>query len=556
MDNTLPTEFDIIIIGTGLVESIISAAASRIGKRVLHVDTNDYYGGTWASFNLKSLQEQGTKPNEKQFENERGLQIGNDVFSIQDFSEKWHIIEHNEKENVTQTPEDNEKQLVETFEDKVTIQDESKEAKPNVSETKENSFSRDSLLNNSRKFNIDLVPKLHFARGEFVQLLISSNIARYAEYRSVSRVLTWVNNTLEVVPCSRSDVFANNRVSVIEKRMLMKLLTSLDEDDDNYKDNQDKTFLEFLKEKKLTPNLIHFVLYAIARSTDTTSCSEGIASTKRFLNSLGRFGKTPFLFSMYGSGETTQAFCRLSAVFGGVFALDRAQVGLMIEDDKVTKVFCQGQEICAEHFVLGAEKIPKLYTEHLKVNSYISRAVFITESSVMPSEQEHLTLFMYPAENGKPIVTVLELGSLTGTCPKNLFLVHLTAKQTTTPQEDFKHIIDNLFQFNDQSTEDIRKPKILWSCYFSLPETNSSDLKGTNHPPNLFVADGPDLDLDYDLTIKKAKDIFKQIYPDDEFLPRAPDPEEIIFGGEENEKENVEVTDTLQKDTTSLNDNN
>lgn len=83
-------------------------------------------------------------------------------------------------------------------------------------------------------------------------------------------------------------------------------------------------------------------------------------------------------------------------------------------------------------------------------------------------------------------------------------LVHLTARQNTTPQEDFKHIVNNLFQFSDQVTGDINKPKILWSCYFSLPETDGLDLKGTN-PPNLFVANGPDLDLDYDSTIKKVR---------------------------------------------------
>lgn len=72
--------------------------------------------------------------------------------------------------------------------------------------------------------------QLQYARGDLVELLISSNIARYSEYRSVSRVLVWLNGHLEVVPCSRSDVFSNDRVSVIEKRMLMKLLTSLDEE--------------------------------------------------------------------------------------------------------------------------------------------------------------------------------------------------------------------------------------------------------------------------------------------------------------------------------------
>lgn len=67
--------------------------------------------------------------------------------------------------------------------------------------------------------------QLLFARGSLVELLISSNIARYAEFRSVTRVLTWLDGHLEPVPCSRADVFATHHVTVVEKRMLMKLLT-------------------------------------------------------------------------------------------------------------------------------------------------------------------------------------------------------------------------------------------------------------------------------------------------------------------------------------------
>lgn len=143
-----------------------------------------------------------------------------------------------------------------------------------------------------------------------MQLLITSNIARYAEYRSVSRVLTCLKGQLEVVPCSRSDVFATNRISVIEKRMLMKLLTSLNDSEDVSIGTPGITFKKFLEDKKLPENLVHFILYAMSGSTEDTPVSQGIYGTKRFLNSLGRFGKTPFLFSMYGSGETTQAFCR------------------------------------------------------------------------------------------------------------------------------------------------------------------------------------------------------------------------------------------------------
>lgn len=48
-------------------------------------------------------------------------------------------------------------------------------------------------------------------------------------------MLTWLNGQLELVPCSRSDVFSNSKVTVIEKRMLMKLLTAcLDGDEKEF----------------------------------------------------------------------------------------------------------------------------------------------------------------------------------------------------------------------------------------------------------------------------------------------------------------------------------
>lgn len=42
----------------------------------------------------------------------------------------------------------------------------------------------------------------------------------------MTRVLTWLDSHLEPVPCSRADVFATRHVTVVEKRMLMKLLTA------------------------------------------------------------------------------------------------------------------------------------------------------------------------------------------------------------------------------------------------------------------------------------------------------------------------------------------
>ncbi|GIX75543.1 rab proteins geranylgeranyltransferase component A 1 [Caerostris extrusa] len=53
----LPNYFDVIIVGTGMPECIIAAAAARIGKKVLHLDRNGYYGGDWASFSYDKFLE-------------------------------------------------------------------------------------------------------------------------------------------------------------------------------------------------------------------------------------------------------------------------------------------------------------------------------------------------------------------------------------------------------------------------------------------------------------------------------------------------------------------
>ena len=47
---------------------------------------------------------------------------------------------------------------------------------------------------------------------------------------------------------------------------------------------------------------------------------------------------------------------------------------------------------------------------------------------------------------------------------------------------------------------------------------------------SLYLTSGPHFELDYDITIDIAKKIYASMYPDEPFLPRAPDPDEIILG--------------------------
>merc|ERR1712166_1239462 len=49
------TEFDAIVVGTGLTESIVAGALARVGRKVLHLDHRQHYGGNRATLDLNSL---------------------------------------------------------------------------------------------------------------------------------------------------------------------------------------------------------------------------------------------------------------------------------------------------------------------------------------------------------------------------------------------------------------------------------------------------------------------------------------------------------------------
>lgn len=108
----LPGEFDLVVIGTGFSESIIAAAASRVGKTVLHVDENEYYGGYWASFNFDTFMSHL----------ERSKSDGKTKCKLRNCEERW--FEFNEEQ-------------------------------PEV-----NGWNQERIMNEKRRFNIDLIPKV------------------------------------------------------------------------------------------------------------------------------------------------------------------------------------------------------------------------------------------------------------------------------------------------------------------------------------------------------------------------------------------------------------
>eukprot|EP01135_Chromosphaera_perkinsii_P000162 Nk52_evm58s32 gene=Nk52_evmTU58s32 len=214
--------FDVAIYGTGLVESILAGALARIGKRIIHVDCKDYYGEAAGS-------------------------VTADFFF---------------------TPATVAAFRVEVAEKSIVAGDLERKRKQ---EQEEEEGGRDSSVYVPRIFLLkgvyfDLTPKLLFSRSHFVDYMNKSGTSRYVQFKPLDKLFMCCekfvqeqknNNSnkesatkrkneerdassleessslgssvpcsfLRPVPSSRSDVFANRDINVIEKRLLMRFLT-------------------------------------------------------------------------------------------------------------------------------------------------------------------------------------------------------------------------------------------------------------------------------------------------------------------------------------------
>lgn len=622
MADSLPTEFDVVIIGTGLPESILAAACSRSGQRVLHIDSRSYYGGNWASFTFSGLlswlkeYQQNSDIGDKStwqdliHETEEAIALHRkdetiqhtEVFcyASQDMDDNIEEIDGLQKNpslvpsgtltkpldsaclseethslygtsygmSVKDTPKTDGEILLEVTGieetqvkekycgDKTCIhtiaggdKDENKPTvEDNTDRPKRNRITYSQIVKEGRKFNIDLVSKLLYSQGLLIDLLIKSNVSRYAEFKNVTRILTFREGKVEQVPCSRADVFNSKELTMVEKRMLMKFLTfclDYEQHPDEYQDFIQCSFSEYLKTKKLTPNLQHFVLHSIAMTELSCTTIDGLRATKNFLQCLGRFGNTPFLFPLYGQGEIPQCFCRMCAVFGGIYCLRHKVQCLVVdkESGRCKAIIDQfGQRINAKYFIVEDSYLSEETCSNVQYKQ-ISRAVLITDQSVLKtdSDQQISILIVPPVEPGMCAVRVTELCSSTMTCMKDTYLIHLTCSSSKTAREDLESVVNKLFTpyaETEIDKEELTKPRVLWALYFNMRDSSGiSRSSYSGLPSNVYVCSGPDCGLGNEHAVKQAETLFQEIFPGEEFCPPPPNPEDIVFDGDDKQPE-------------------
>merc|ERR1711983_151476 len=155
------------------------------------------------------------------------------------------------------------------------------------------------------------------------------------------------------VPADEREALSSDLMGMFEKRRFKNFLVfaqDFDEKDPKtWKDlDPSVTPMQDLYTKfGLDPNTCDFVGHALALHRDDTyltkSYTETVKRIKLYSDSLARYGKSPYLYPLYGLGELPQGFARLSAIYGGTYMLDKQVDEIVMEGGKVVGVKSGGE---------------------------------------------------------------------------------------------------------------------------------------------------------------------------------------------------------------------
>merc|ERR1711904_44727 len=364
---TMEDTYDVIVLGTGLKECILSGLLSVSGKKVLHMDKNDYYGGESASLNLNQLVEKfmgaGTAP------------------------------------------------------------------KPE--------------LGSSRDYNVDLIPKFIMANGILTKLLTHTKVTRYMDFKVVDGSFVYIGakggffggtpGAIHKVPATAGEAASSGIMGFWEKNRARKFFEFCQ----NYDLNNSKTWDKFDVTKQsmaalfekfgLEPTTQDFIGHSLALHTEESykgrPAFETMQRMQLYVDSMARFGKSPYIYPLYGLGELPQGFARLSAIYGGTYMLNKPFKGLEYDADgkvagvKSTDNEGEGEAVAKTKLVVGA---PEYFEDKTQKDHEVIRTICIMNAAAPDTKEAQSCQIIIPGSqcDRKNDIYVTVLESSHNVCPQ------------------------------------------------------------------------------------------------------------------------------------------
>lgn len=421
-------EYDVIVLGTGLTECILSGIMSVKGKKVLHMDRNSYYGAESAS-----------------------------ITPLADLYTHFKIP-----------------------------------------------GSPPESMGRGRDWNVDLIPKFLMANGQLVTMLVLTKVTKYLDFKVIDGSFVYKKGNIHKVPSSETEAMTTSLLGFFEKRNFRNFLMFVyNFDEANPKttrgiDPKTTTMREIYKLFSLGPDAIDFTGHALAlHRTDeymTQPCLDTFNRIKLYSESLGRYGKSPYLYPLYGLGELPQGFARLSAVYGGVYMLNKPVEELVIENGKVVGVKSQGEVARCKQLICD----PSYAMDRVSKKGQVIRVICILNHPIKNTNDATSCQIIIPQNqvNRKHDIYVCMISYTHNIAGNGKYVAIVsTMVETADPENEIKPALDLLNPIEQKfpSISDLYHP---------------TDL-GTDS--QIFISRSYDATTHFETTCDDIKDIYKRM---------------------------------------------
>ena len=122
-----------------------------------------------------------------------------------------------------------------------------------------------------------------------------------------------------------------------------------------------------------------------------------------YVNSMARYGKSPYIYPLYGLGELPQGFARLSAIYGGTYMLNTTVDEVLYDGSKVAGIKAtmreRGDESEGMKFTTKTTKIladPSYFPGKVQVVGHLLKAICILNHPIASTDNSDSCQLIIP----------------------------------------------------------------------------------------------------------------------------------------------------------------